>query len=328
MSIEQQLQQHFHKHAEKLHIPTEIDNKIQKVLQTQHFAADSNVKRKSSRRFSRFALIAIVVLLLSGFAFATTQLLFNTYNEKVSYSYYVDSTLTLQHITGEEIRDALNYVKSQLEVGETAVVYLTDYAKEKHPLIQQYPLLSVTNPYTEKDYKHWQTSLTQVLHGYKLPESLLNTYSFVGGHSGYPLYSNGITPNMDQLTDSLRKEAKETKSKLVWKKIVPENSPITAYTSIYKHSNGDDVYITMELYPDEPLMVESFTSEAMTNGQINIDGKEAFYSHSKNIFSDTDEYQDLFWMENIDGQTVIYRIGTTSVQLTQEDLIQIAKHMN
>ncbi len=327
MSIEQQLQQHFHRRAEKLACPVEIDDQVQKKVQSLIYTNDAQKTKMTSCRLPIFSMIAIVILLLSGFAFASTQLLFKANKDNHSYEFYADPTLTLQHITGKEIRESLNYVKSQLAIDETAVVYLSDFAKEKHPLIKKNPLISVSNPYIETNFTHWNNTLDQALSEYNLPADLLDEYAFVGGKFGYPLFPNSITPSEDQLINSLRKEAKETGTKLVWQKITPSASPTTAYTSIYKNNDGDEVYVTMELFPEGPIRVESFANEAMAYEQLSINDKEAFYIHSQNFFSETDQYQDLFWMESVNRQTVVYRIGTTSIHLSREDLVSIANHM-
>lgn len=327
MSIEQQLHLHFHKQAEKLKCTKEIDVQIQNIYQSHIHDHHIKKDKTSPRRISRLMIVAMVILLLCGFAYASTQLLFKTSEGSVNYEFYTDSTLTLQQISGNEIRESLDYVKQQLATGESAVVYLADYANEKHPFIKENPLLFVSNPFIDTNYDSWKATLEQSLPEYTLPTNLPDSITFVGGKKGYPI-GNEITPDQKQLVEVLIKEAKDTGSKIVWQETSSSTSPITAFTTIYKNANDEEIYITMEIFPKDLVKVESYTNEAITHNQLDIHGKPAFYTNSMNFFSKTDYYQDLFWIKSNNDQTVVYRIGTESINLTQNELVYIANLMN
>jgi hypothetical protein len=328
MSIEIELKREFRKSAEAMKCPKHFDVHV-------HTLYRNYMERKSVafRRFTftgktlRTAAIALLVVVLAGFIYGSTQLLFKTSTQNINIELAADSKLVLKHTSGKAIRQSLDDVRRQLAVGESAIVYFTDLAKEDYPLFRKYPILPVSNPYLYSDLEQWTTLLSERNLVFKQPSHLPASYTFAGGKQELPL-GGTITPTSYGLIGELRKNAEETGNSVVWRKIALDAATIPAFTSIYKNDHQEEIYVSMQVVPATNVDIRGLTGNQTTSENVKVNERDAFYTNNNNqMLSKTDVYQDLVWLESEHDRTIVYRVSSGSLTVTKDELLQIAQSM-
>ena len=321
MSIERQLRQAFRKHADTISPPPAVDAAISAAY-LRHRVEKSEVKRmKMRKRLSRAAVAALVIAVLSGFAYAGSKLLFEQEKGHVGLKYRAVEQFTIPKETAERIRFQLNAVKEQLEPGEKAVVYLKDM-KIVEPLGLD-PVLGVDKPEPVASLEAWQAMLTDTGAVAELPSELLNgTYHFAEGFVGYP-FLGALGLSAMELVPELAAESEATGQAAVWREYVPDDLPVTGYTTVYR--NGEHtIYFTVDPIA-EPLRFEAMMSGDAALEQVQVDGAEAAYTRNENsLFADSGVYQEITWLEEREGRTVIHSVGTDSDAVSKEQLLEAA----
>jgi hypothetical protein len=116
---------------------------------------------------------------------------------------------------------------------------------------------------------------------------------------------------------------------LVWERINydrQDNWP--SFTLIYSNPNLDEIFVSLEILPEDIKQIDQFTPSSTAYEAFDVNGIEASYIENNATFlSKTDYYQELFWIENLNDQTVIYRVVTDSLGVTKEELLSIALNM-
>jgi len=278
-------------------------------------------RMKLRKRLSRAAVAALAIAILSGFVYAGSKLLFEQEKGHVGMAYRAVEGLAIPEESLAGIRAQLNEVKERLEPGEQAVVYL-EAMKFVEPLGID-PILAVAKPAPVTVLEDWQAVLTDAGVDVPLPDGLLNgEYRYAEGFEGYP-FGGVLGQSAMGLADELAAESEATDQAAVWREIEVDDVPITGYTTTYR--NGEHAIY----YSVEPV-AEKIRLESMMNGsaafeQVQVAGSEAAYTKNASfLYSDSGLYQEIAWLEEREGQTLIHRIGTDSGDVRKEQLLEAA----
>jgi len=280
---------------------------------------------KKKGRMPKAILIATIITVICGFGYTGNKFLFKDNSGRVSISVQTEQQLNLEQSDLEKIRHSLGEVRVQLNAGDTAVVYMKDYDLQ----VQGMPLVLGVNKPLPLPLDDWKTTLQQ--HGIheKLPESFLDTFTFVEGMESSPFHLNfGLYAR--ELLAEMKAESAETGSKLLWRKTTgSDEGPIVPYTSVYRNSANEAIYLTWQVANgddnvDLRLAAPSSTSyEAISIGEL-----EAHYMmNNQSLFADSDTYQEVSWFQENAGKTVIYHVQSDSTSVTKEQLIEAAKEL-
>ncbi len=321
MSIEEQLQQAFRAHANTISPPPAVDAAVAAMYRGQAMGRRGVMYRMKSRRMSRIAIAALAVVVLSGFAYAGSKLLFQQEKGNVGLSYRAIEEFTIPSETLESIRIHLNEVKEQLEPGERAVVYMEDLKIVRR--IGMDPILGVDNPVRITTLEAWQSKLAEAGAGITLPNALLGgTYSFAEGFEGYP-HGSALGVSALELLPELEAESRETGRDVIWRQTDAADIPFQGYTTTYR--NGDEqIHYTVEPMK-EKMKIESIMNGMAVLEKVQVDGYEAAYTYNDNsMFTDSHVYQEIAWLEEQEGQTLIHRVGSDSGGVTKEQLVEAA----
>lgn len=324
MSIEGQLRQAFREHADTISPPPAVDAAVAAIYRRQAMGRRGVMYRMKSWRMSRVAIAALVVVMLSGFAYAGSKLLYQQEKGHVGMSYRAVDSFTIPPETLESIRIHLNEVKEQLEPGDRAVVYMEDLKIVRK--IGLDPILGVDNPVRITTLEAWQSKLAESGAGITLPNALLGgTYSFAEGFEGYP-HGSALSVSALELLPELEAESRETGRDVIWRQTDAADIPFQGYTTTYR--NGDEqIHYTVEPMK-EKMKIESIMNGMAALEKVQVDGYEAAYTYNDNsMFTDSHIYQEIAWLEEQEGQTLIHRVGSDSGSVTKEQLAEAAGGM-
>jgi len=323
MSIEQQLSKAFKHNESSLQCPPSLDSRI--MAEYERMAMDKGriVHMKKKGRMPKVAVIALVVVLLCGFAYGG-KLLFSDSNSLLSYQFHSNETYQLDSDTLENTRASLKAVQSQLAPGETAIVYLTD-------VIKDYPIYSVTNLDYTHDIQQWQRVLEE--HGVTelLPTSLLEgAYQFEAGALNNPFHPLSGW-DQDELLSEMEAEKEElsNKDQLIWRITdLATNPDMSMYTSVYRDSNGEELYLSWQILGKSVFKIEGNTSPSTEYEEYDLNAKRVHYTkNNQSLLAENGVLQSVMWMAEKDDQSIIYMIESDSPSMTKEKLIEAVKSL-
>ncbi|MBY9078796.1 hypothetical protein KIH86_28025 [Paenibacillus sp. HN-1] len=325
MSIEQQLVEEFKRDSENRRCPPGLDARI--AAEYRQLVVKQRGERLMLRKgkTAKIIWIAVIVLVVCGFGYAGNELLFEDHKDRLAVNYQTDQQLHLEAADVEKIRSSLAEVKAKLAPGDTAVVYLKDYELK----IQGSPVVfGINNPVSLKP-DAWRAALKQHNIGEKLPESLPGMFKLAEGMEASP-YRIIYGTDAYQLLDEMKAESQKTGSRVLWRKTeLSADQPIVPYTSVYRNSSNDTIYVTWEV-ADGDTDVKLFQA-APPNTEyedITINGVTAHYlMNDQALFGQSTIQQDVMWLKESGTQTIIYHVQSDSTTLTKEQLIQAAQSL-
>lgn len=317
MSIEEQLSKAFKHSDSSLHCPPSLDIRIKEEYEQMVMGKTVQLKRKG--KMPKIAAIALVVVLLCGFAYGS-KFLFSDSTNFLSYEFYSSEAYDLKQETFEEARAAIKQVQSQLKPGEAAIVYLPEALKE-------FPLYPVTKPDYISNKHEWQLVLDEQGITEQLPDSLLEaSYQFeAGAINNYPV----IGLDQHDLIAEMEAEKKISNSNQpIWRLTdLTTNSSMPSYISVYRAENGEAIHLTLEVH-DEVVKLEGFTSTGTEYEEYNLNGKKAHYTkNNQALLGDSGVLQNVMWMEEKDGKTIIYNVESDSLNMTKEKLLEAVRSL-
>ncbi|MBD8498012.1 hypothetical protein [Paenibacillus arenosi] len=274
----------------------------------------------------KLAVISILAAALLGFTYAGVSFLFQESKGNISVMMNaVSDDLTLNKEQQLFISRALADVKQQLQSGEDAIVYFADLEGEE--VLQGKPLFPVSKPAVNKNLESWKQSIPYMPIADTVPRKVLDHFAFEGGMKRSPL---GVVffGAFEETLDKLKQESKDTGKKVVWRKTVPSSEePLKSYTSIYRDSKQQAIYISV-LTASEKIRMESMMPSSSAYEQLDIEGNQAHYTRNdNNLFSGSLTYQELMWMEVHGGKTYVFSAASDSPKITKEQLVQVAKEL-
>jgi hypothetical protein len=336
MSIENQLKHEFKQTAQQLKRPHQLDTQIEQLFDA-HYRKQENSRKWSFsyKKYGSIAVIALCLLLFSGVVYAST-LLYNLRSNHVSIEASGDSQLNFSQNQLNELRGFINEVSNHLSPGESAFVYMAELDKIKFPNVPHGPGLNkVNNPVMYSDLNQWKELTKQDFGDLKTPTILPYGFSFIKGELESPLGNIDITNDKKYYT-LLKKKAIAAEKKMAWQKAVPDDSihdkdfinniPRIVFTN----SDKDQIEISYMLVPktDKPIKFTSRMSDISTAEKVQVADFDAYYTVNKNYFlSETGKLQDINWIEQVNGQTILYHVSSPSANVSKDELLLVANNL-
>lgn len=325
MSIEQQLTEEFQRDSRNRICPPGLDARItadyRRLVMDQR--GESMMLRKG--KAVKLVLTAAIVFVVCGFGYAGSKFLFEDHKDQITVNYQTNEALHLEPADVEKIRVSLEEVKAELSPGDTAVVYFKDY----ETMIGGSPVVYGIHKPVSVEPDAWRAVLKQHNIGEKLPESLLGAYELVEGMEASP-YQFSFGTDAFQLLDEMKAESGQTGGKVLWRKTeVSADQPIAPYTSVYRNSLNDTIYVTWQI-ADGGSDIRLFQAAPPNTKyeDITINGVSAHYLlNNQALFGQSATQQDVMWLKESGEQTIVYHVQSDSTTLTKEQLIQAAQSL-
>ncbi|MFS1518928.1 hypothetical protein V1503_21065 [Bacillus sp. SCS-151] len=320
MFIEKELKSEFEKTASSIKEPESIKNNAQLVFKHYH----TNKKGIRNQRFSKIAIAMACLLLFSGFAFAANiiyELTFDSFEFNISDDTIIDFP-SLQE--KEHIQNTVEDIRKSLKPGESAIMYSSALDNGQNV---SFSLATINNP-EEISMEDWQNHMDDYFSQYKIPEALYNGMTLKAAH--YQTVVGGVEPEIaEKYYDTLKTRSTKTTEEITWDNLgsfsKEPNNLWNLPNLIYRTNTNDEILITYHLLTDDVVSMTSYMGEDFK--QFTVDGYDAFYIESNESLYTTNKEKILSWIENRNGQFILYNITTESDNITQEDLIAIANNM-
>ncbi|MHA6531687.1 hypothetical protein [Paenibacillus sp. BAC0078] len=322
MSIEQQLVEAFEQDSRVC--PSDLDDRIMAEYRQQVMQQRGEPFMSTKRKMPKFVLLGVIFVMLCGFAYAGSKLLFTDNKEKLSVSYQTEQQLQFKQEDVAKIRGSLAEVKAQLNPGETAVVYLKDYDRE----IQGTPIVLGTNQPAVLPLDSWKAALQERSIGEKLPDTFLGTFKLVEGMENSP-YQFSFGMDAYKLLDEMKAESKKSGSGMLWRKTDAAQDIIKTYTSVYRNAANESLYLTWQIADGAPgAKALQLVPPNTVYEEIKIGDLTAHYlMDDQSLLGESSKHQDVTWLSEAGGKTVAYHVQTGSQAMTKEQLIEAAKSL-
>jgi hypothetical protein len=337
MNIENRLRHAFKQSAEHLIQPHQLDDRIEHLFDVHSQAKGNSFKWfYKQNKFARAVIIAACFFIFSGFAYTSTVLYhfnFNNIHIKVSKN----SQLNFSQKQLDEIIGSRDEVKKQLSPGESAYVFIAELDKIKIPGVSDVlgmGLIKVSHPQPYLDMNQWKELTKTKFAEFIIPTALPDGFAFTRGEIAQTNYGTDMY-DQEKYYKMLKDKAINDHGKMAWQKADSDDyihhvTDLNTPRLIYTNRTHDQIEVT---YTVKPLGVENmnFTgmmSDSSTAEKVNVVDLEGYYTiDNNNIFSDSGYMQDINWLEQVNGQTIIYHVSTPSKHVTKDDLLLVANHM-
>lgn len=221
------------------------------------------------------------------------------------------------------IRDSTQQMKQSLAVDGRGIFY----AKELKNLLPKTNLPSVIvvpNPYLWLSEKEWEEQLLQADAELQLPSTLSEALLFLGGQKEHP-FGGFLSINDLSFVDELMARVKEENLEQAWIALPSDSdkrNPV--FTTLYKNQADERIYITMELFSDKSQIQ---TIAPVTKQEQLLIGKQpvTYTLTEPFLFSDSDLYQSVFWLDSLGDKTVMYTVGSPEAEIGKTELTSIAE---
>ncbi len=319
MRIEKEVAEAYKSTALKIVSPVDIDARIKQTYEKKIQKEREKRMIKPRKRVFQVVFIAIFVLLITGF---TAQYFIKLGDDRLSMELSITNDRPYDEATASVVRGQIQQVRDQLKVGEKALVYSPEIETIKPPVKDLFYAEYVSNPYVFRDYGAWQAKLSKQVPGYKLPAQGASGLTFVGGEEEFPF---GGAVFESEVVGELHSEVDDQGKELAWKKIHRSNEKFPAFTSIYKDDHQVEIKVSMQIVNQKTRYVGQGPSVAE---KVTLNGKEALYTfNDKFLYSDTNQYQSLDWVETQQDFSIVYSIGSSAESMTKEKLISIGENL-
>lgn len=321
MSIERQLTEAFKHNNSSLQCPPSIDAKIMAQYRAATMAKRGTLLMKKKSTLWKTAIVALLVVVLSGFAYSGTKLLYSNSKGQVQYSVHSSETFLYTPEELDQLRETIKEVEAQLEPGETAAVYLPQLFRQ-FPNVP--PLFAVTKPAFIADLQQWRDVLDQEGVTEMLPEALLDgAYQFAEGAVNKQNVSFDDYINIEELTAEYESRMNDEP---VWR-LTQNDALVPLYTTVYHDINGESIQLNWEIY-NEKMKVDGFTATTSQYESFELNGETVHYIYNTQyLFGDSNELQSVNWLEENGEQTIYYSVETHSPNITQEELLSVAEEL-
>ncbi|MCR8844558.1 hypothetical protein NQ117_12780 [Paenibacillus sp. SC116] len=159
------------------------------------------------------------------------------------------------------------------------------------------------------------------------PSNVLGDFSFEGWMNGTP-FGSFFFDSFTEMMDELKQESEDTGKKVVWRKeTLTSEGPINIFTSIYRYSKHESVYVAVEA-TSEKIRIEGIIPSSSVYEKLDVKGNQAHYTRDdSSLFSASLTYQEVMWMEVHGNKTFVYKIMSDSPDITKEQLVQAAREL-
>lgn len=321
MQIEKQVAEAYKVQAMDIQSPEEVDARIIHQYENHIRNKRGMPMRPAKKRTIQLILIGLLVLMISAF---TVQYFVKIGDDRYSIENTVSKYENYNPETASVIRAQLEQVKSQLSVGESAIVYSKEMGEIVLKSLQMPYAEVVSNPQVYTDYVTWQDKLNSQLSEFKLPVVLEGDLLFEGGVEERP-YGGLIMSEHFPIVDKLHEEVNQMGKDVAWQKFDQDMEKFPVFTTLYRDGHQDVIKVSMEIIKQKMKFVGVVNG---TQEKVTVNGQEALYSESdKFLYSETNEYQSLTWVETLEDKSVVYSVGSSGKQITKEKLVAIAESM-
>lgn len=326
MFLEDQLKNEFRKKADTIKSPKQLDQHIASLFHSYHEKRPRK-DHSFSLKVPRYALYALIFVVLAGFGYATSKLLFETKSNTLNLEVRQDTTLKMETISKDQVRNDIAMVKENLVPGEAALIYFADFENEAHPFFKEMPGMIVSKPIKVHAYEQGLKMLDSLFHSYKKPKMKIDNYAFTNAFAGFPL-DGGLTSDMINRLDKLKQEAKDTRKHVIWEKLDEIPQILPAITLTYKNDKENKIYLTLKKINGNTKLETTIDEDSSFEKLMVHNQKAYFIKNTDQFLSSTGEYEEILWIEQSGKETIIYSIASDSLEVTKEDLLMMANNMN
>jgi hypothetical protein len=131
----------------------------------------------------------------------------------------------------------------------------------------------------------------------------------------------------------LKLKTMATSGKMAWQKAEAEDYASRGLITpqlIYTNPNKDQIEVNYTVKPPgiESMNFMGLVGDSSTAEKVLIANLEGYYTvNNQYIFNNTGYLQDINWLEQVDGQTIIYHVSSPSKHVTKEDLLLVANNL-
>ncbi|MGG3505242.1 hypothetical protein ABES58_07140 [Paenibacillus lautus] len=137
----------------------------------------------------------------------------------------------------------------------------------------------------------------------------------------------GSETDIAALLEELKAESEESGKDFIWRKTsIPTSFPLLSYTTVYRNSDQETLYLVMETPRDSKVKIQTLAPSSAKYEEMELNGHTAHYLKNDSfVYTDSHVYQEISWMIEKEGQAIIYRLGSDSPAMTKERLMEAAK---
>lgn len=324
MSIEKQLKHEYVRASAALSCPSEVNEMVHSRWK-QRNGAKPWYRARISRRVIG---VALSLMLFTGFAYSTQQLLFSEHRDGFFWEIAKDSTIQLDPAFIADIHQQLDGIRQQLAAGQFAHVYLSDLEKNISG-VESSGLISIGNPELQTDLEAWRSVLQQAgVNPLGVPDQLPNGFIFQSGMNTGAFHEVVIADI--PLVQELKHEAKQAEDGVAWRLMEAgvEAQP-GSYTTTYVNAAGEHIYVTVNEFPEDIVGFTMITPESTDYEGLDIHGETAHYIvNNQSFLSPTQLAKTVSWLHKESGRSAMYTVTTDVDRVTKEQLIAAAESLN
>lgn len=323
MSIEKQLKHEYVRTADALRCPSEVD-----VLVRSRWKQEGGVKPWYRARIPRRVMgVALSLMLFTGFAYSTQQLLFSEQRDGFYWEISRDSSIQLDPAFIADMHQQLEGIRQRLDVGQFSHVYLSDLEKNISG-VEYSGLITIGNPELQTGFEDWRAVLQHAgVDQLGVPEQLPYGFSFQSGMKSGAFHE--VVVSDIQLVEELKHEAMQADEgvaiRLMGAGMEPQQG---SYTTTYVNAAGEYMYVTVNEFPEDVAGFTMITPESSQYESLDVQGETAHYIvNDQSFLSPTQLSKTVSWIQERDGQSVMYSVITDSAQVTKEQLVAAAESL-
>jgi len=321
MRIEKDIAAAYREAAGKLAVPPKTDERTRARID-RWLEAKPRRTPASRRRTLQFALVGSLALLIMGF---TAQYFIRIGDDRFSLEISNSDQIRFDARTASVVRQQLRSVASRLAVGEKALVY----SREIDSLLPNYRDSGLfyaeyaSNPYLYTNDGEWKDKMAREVPRLSIPDEGEFGLIFVSGKEEMAYGGNVYEADTAK---RLQAEVLEEGKALAWEKVERSRDPYPAFTTAYADANGNELSFTVQVFSQKSKYV-GLTQAQQEKIRLN-DGRDALYAlNDKFLYSDSNRYASLSWIDTQAEATVLYTLGSSSPSITKEWLIAVAESM-
>ncbi|MFX3635828.1 MAG: hypothetical protein ACE3L7_28040 [Candidatus Pristimantibacillus sp.] len=328
MSIENKLTEAYKQKTTAMIRPKELDARIiqqydEHIRSRERGAVTMRTKKPFIMKLVFATVVAAVII--TGFS---SSIWFKASDERVTIEQHSQEVEPIDAVLQEKLRGQMEQIKSELQVGESAILYSSEL-EQLDSIYKERPILPVTNPVIQTNYEQWRSLLEERVPQLKLPDLLAAGLTFNSGKEE-GIMGKGISIENFSLIEELQAESKANGKSMVWRKVEDiDHGHFQAFTTLYTNDNQDQIYIMMELFNDKTFIRgsmknASFEEVSLDNGMT---GHYLEATPQQDLIYGLDHARSLMWLDTQEDMTIVYTIGSGETNVSKEELITVANSL-
>ncbi|MBH5319715.1 hypothetical protein I6N90_18110 [Paenibacillus sp. GSMTC-2017] len=329
MSIEEKLKTEYARKSRAINGASEMNPKVMASFRKNSVAGRTRSYRKQTKTTRWTIGVVLAVIVLSGFAYGSSKLLADDKFGRWSFQLRTASEdMTLDKAVLNEISTKREEIRSHLEPGESAYLYVSALAESSHSLYRSMPMIGVFQPILIDEFEGAEQLLTQSGIGVIIPMELPNQFRFKHAYQGEADISFSFTKDAPQIQQVLKKESKDTGKGITWMKIEDERKLLNKVTLIYSNAVGEQLSIMVEVISSDEHNMNLIAPKSVQYEELKVKGLNAHYTSSDSVpFSKSHFYQNVMWTETAGNSQYVINIGTESSNVPKGILVRAAEQL-